>query len=204
VTAAVAWIVSERDRSEVVWARNAMEARRLGASELGHMLDEESYEYRRAPEFDGFTGNIEELRRAQLAAGWWFDCAWCDCGRRVSEDEGDDGEPCEPVVRGDAVYCSEWHAGAEVVRHVERRIRIWEAIAAAVERFPGATIHYVSDRCHGSHHTDGKWRELVSMRVPGVDCAVDWFTGDEEIRLPVAHTDAYREYKLRRAAGEFG
>ena len=197
----VAWVISESygEHSEVVFARNAMEARRLGAVELGGWDSEESYDYRRASEFDGCS-SMQELREAQLAAGWWFGCGWADCSEdRCSEDgEDDDGNPLEPAVRDEHVYCNEWHAGAEAVRHVERRIRIWEAVEATCAKFPGAEILTVNDQCRGPNHTDNVWRARVCFRVPGVDYSIDWYVGDTDVFLPEEHVPAFLAYRDAR------
>jgi hypothetical protein len=143
----VAWIVrdSDEEHAEVVAARNVMEARRLGADEVNNG-EFESCTAERAPEYDALLGDSDALRYKQLEDGWWFGCNYADCGNeRVSYDcdDYDEGgklvEP-DPFVRHGDVYCSAWCAGAEAVRHVDKRIRIWEAIEWAVATFPGASI----------------------------------------------------------------
>lgn len=183
----VAWTVRTEEHAEVVFARNQMEARRLGAAELEY--DEEYCEAERAPEFDACSG-WQELREAQLAAGWWFGCAWCDCGaERVCDDED-----FEPFVNGRDVYCNEWHAGAEAVRHVERRIRIWTAIEATLAKFPGVKIEHVSP--------DAGWtdspnrRGIVDFRLPNDPTArLSWGVGDATIRVCEAYMAAFNEYR---------
>ena len=145
----LAWKVSDSDEehAEIIAARNIMEARRLGA-DIVNNGEFESCTAEREPDYDDVLGDADALAYKQLANGWWFGCNYCDCkNEHVSYDteEDDDGEPIaqDPFVRHGDVYCSAWCAGAEAVRHVERRIKIWEALEWAVGMFPGARIDSV-------------------------------------------------------------
>lgn len=145
-----AYVVTDscEERSTVVYARNPMEARRLGhyQEDVGAMDYEEELYVRRAPEFDDLRG--KSLLRAQLDAGWWFECGYCQA--HVSEDEvrydPEDVErefEIEPTIRGHYVYCSPWCAGADAAGYVDRRARKWESIRWAVECFPGCRVERV-------------------------------------------------------------
>lgn len=93
------FVVSEpmEERCEVVYARNAMEARRLGhgVNDLGSMDDETDLLVRRAPEFDDLRGTT--VVQVQLDTGWVF---WCGpCGKEgITADNA--------VVVDGLVYCS--------------------------------------------------------------------------------------------------
>lgn len=138
----------EEGHSLVIHARNAMEARRLaaGRDELGY-ADEDSLEYERAAGFDGLTG--DELIRAELAAGWWFECNGPGCGRRVDEDWDDATDPMHPVVRAGLVYCSSGCCLAALRRARERRVWQWDAIRRATERWPGCAVRDVFQNVAG-------------------------------------------------------
>lgn len=166
-----AFIVREPEEGhcEVVYARNAMEARRIGAPEFDG-AEEEYLEVERAPEFDDLQGR--SMREVQLEHGWWFECT--HCSRRVDEyaewydvDTGETVE-LEPTVRGNAVYCSPWCVGAERVRTVERRIRTWDAIEWAVQRFPGCRILMVNPNSYARTHdwNDRRLIPTVTMTLP--------------------------------------
>lgn len=159
-----AYVVQDPDeeRATVVYARNPMEARRLGhcVDDVGAMNDEDELLVERAEYLDDLRGR--SLIEVQLAHGWWFGCGYCE--RRVSYDEDEDGA-FEPHIRGDDVYCSGWCAGAEAVRHVDQRIRTWEALEWATARFAGARIESVWPTTFGFEDRS-QLVATVHLRVP--------------------------------------
>lgn len=187
---------------EVVFARNAMEARRLAAAELNQ--DEEALTVRRAPEFDTCR-DLDELRAAQLDHGWWFTCAYC--GDQVSQDgtafEADDYEyPFEPVTRWGDVYCHGWCAGAEAVAHVERRVQKWTVVEAAMERFPGAVICDVSAI---TYHMQRRNEIVPTVRFqvpPRYDATFTWQLGDETLLMNEYVLEEWNEYRALRKETE--
>lgn len=184
------------DRSEVVFARNPMEARRLGANELD--AEEESCTFRRAPEFDGCASH-DELRQAQLDAGWWFTCGYCErhvaVGDTYFAGENEDEEyEFEPVLWGD-VYCNGWHAGADAVDHVVRRIRSWEGAEAAIERFPGAVIERVNPNTF-HHERRNELVATVEFRVPPEFQFVFWWqVGDNSLTMSALAQQEWSGYR---------
>jgi hypothetical protein len=140
-----AYVVSDagEESATVVYARNPMEARRIGhcQDDVGSMDHELDLHVHRAPEFDDLGG--KGLCEVQLANGWWFTC-W-HCGSRVTTEPRYDHDTdrkieLEPVIFGERVYCSPWCHGAHAAVHVERRAIAWTAIAATVQRFPGCRV----------------------------------------------------------------
>ena len=183
----------DEDRAEVVFARSEGEAREYASTEFEVNLVE------RAEEFDAFYGDIEALRKAQLALGWWFTCGYCNCESQVSDDPDEEydaetghviSHDC-PVVIGADVYCNGWCAGAEAARHVERRALKWAALEAFVEKFPGAEV-------------DEVW--MLGVKGPSVWFYVDecrpsrlsWTFGESTIELPLDLIQAWERYDERR------
>ena len=81
--------------SIIVWARNPMEAKRVGASRFDKEYDE--VECERFPKLDGFTG---DLLAWLIADGWYFPCQRCE--ERYPKDGG-----AYVISENDTVYCSE-------------------------------------------------------------------------------------------------
>lgn len=81
--------------SIIVWARNPMEAKRVGSSRFDKEYDE--VECERFPKLDGFVG---DLLGFLIDDGWYFPCQKCE--DRYPKDGG-------AYVRGegDLIYCSE-------------------------------------------------------------------------------------------------
>lgn len=201
-----AFVVSEpdEDRATVVWARNSVEARRLGhyQDDIGTSADETELHVRRAPEFDQLNPHLP-FRIQQLQAGWWFECWHCE--RRINVDDfievedehAPDGGyeyPFEPVDDGRGIYCNGWCAAADAVGHVERRIRMWEAIERAVERFPTAVIHSYSDCWRGA---GDRKRGMITFSVAELPYSLTWMVNEETINVPKMHEHLWGSYRRR-------
>lgn len=91
-----AWIVSDGESMDVVYANNPFVARREGTHVLNEMLYEDEIDVERAPEFDDLGGR--SLREVQLERGWSFSCYGCG-GERLYNDEG-------AKVRNGEVFCA--------------------------------------------------------------------------------------------------
>lgn len=83
----------------IMFAEHRATAQRNGANELDREFNE--VWCRRAPEYDAYAERGSVPKDVLLLSGWWFTCHAKGCGRIAHEAEG-----CEPVVDGDAVYCS--------------------------------------------------------------------------------------------------
>lgn len=109
-----AFVVTQPDeeKSVVVYARNAMEARREAhcVDDLGCSDMEDELLVRRAPEFDDLRGRT--LKQAQWDEGWRF---WC-------EHPGCPVERCEEgrgALVGDKAYCQQHAAQQEAVSNAK-------------------------------------------------------------------------------------
>lgn len=150
----------------VYFARHAIEARRVGASE--HNDGElRGMTCRRAPWADRYApGPVPKL--AMLGAGWWFECSGCT--QRIDDGgEDDDGEQMAPVEIGDAIYCSPTCRHQDLEDRAARKIgelaAIQEMRARLWARRPGVTF-LGGDHAYINRH-DG---ELEVRQV------IVWFT----------------------------
>ena len=187
---AVAWSVEIADRLDdepgqcVVFARNPMEARRLGVEELrseGVEAEFESVTADRAESFDKYAPGPVTCRM-YLAEGWHWSCAECedmvsddgcdDCAARAEKEaereadsEGVPAVECErrhPVIREHEVFCDA--ACAERADTERARCRDLKAAMRAEfeRRWPGATDVIYWTGPHELEFTEG-----VEFRFPG-------------------------------------
>jgi hypothetical protein len=127
-----AYVVTSYDGESavIVYARNPMEARRLGNNELGNADDERHAEVERTPEWDdGYS------TRDLLDAGWHWECYGC-----LKRCFGSDPHV---VVRDDRVFCSATCCIAALKKERAARERLWAALERAVEKLPGVEIHNI-------------------------------------------------------------
>jgi hypothetical protein len=192
-TLARSYVVSDpsEEAEVVVYARNPMEARRLGSHhDIGSMCHETELYVRRAPEFDDLDG--KSLPEAQLKRGWWFTC-W-HCGSRVTAEprydhDADREIELDPVISGTRVYCSPWCHGARAATHVERRAVAWATIAEVVQRFPGCRVVDVVPQGLPTPHA--RVTLPPDHRVP-----LHWEAGWERPALHWReHIDAWNQYR---------
>ena len=121
-----AYVVTSPDEEQscIVYARNAMEARRIGASEWN---DEHECGVERRPELDeGYD------TRMLLDLGWYFECGGCY-----------DRCTCDSphlVVRDEVAYCSAACCIKELQRQRREREFTWKGIELVTQRAPGARI----------------------------------------------------------------
>ena len=126
-----AYVVTSPDEehSVIVYARNPMEARRIGACEVDSFGggDECYCGVERRPELDeGYD------TRMLLELGWHFECG--GCYNRCTEDSE------HLVVRDDVAYCSAECCIRELKRQREERAAIWRGLELITELAPGARI----------------------------------------------------------------
>jgi hypothetical protein len=197
MTAAVAWSVEIGDRLDdepgqvVVFARNAMEARRLGVDELRSHGVEAEFDCVEAVRSEGFDqyapGPI--TCRMYLAEGWWWSCSECehmvsddgcdDCVERAEEEaereadsEGVPAEECErrhPVIREHEAFCDAICAERTDTERARRAALKAKMRAEFERRWPGATdVVYWT----GPHELD--FTEGVEFLFPGSRMHVMW------------------------------
>ena len=117
----------DSERAVIVYARNPMEARRLGAEKLECHYEERECSVERTPEWDdGYD------TRALLDAGWHWECG--SCYRYCY------GEDTHVVVRDDVAYCSACCCITELKRQRARREQEWRGIELVTRLAPGVEI----------------------------------------------------------------
>ena len=187
----VAWKVEigDRDYDEpgevVVFARNAMEARRLGVDELrndGVDAEFDAVGAERAEAFDKYAPGPMTCR-TYLAEGWHWSCSECEdmvtedgcdeCDARLEEAEPCvEGSPCErlhPVIREHEVFCNSTCAERTDAERA-RRANLKAKMRAEFERrWPGATHATYWTGPHEQEFTEG-----VEFRIPGGQAQVMW------------------------------
>jgi endogenous inhibitor of DNA gyrase (YacG/DUF329 family) len=98
--------------SLIVWARNPMEAKRVGSNRLD--LEYDCVECERFPKLDGFVG---DLLGWLIDDGWYFPCH--HCGSRYG-DPGCESGYVRAGVDNDTVFCSEKCRDAHFTKWAER------------------------------------------------------------------------------------
>lgn len=101
-----AWVVKDTEEGYacVVWARNPLEAKRLGLYELDDNWwygEGERYRIERAKQFDNATK--ETLKELQWKNGWWFECESCG-NERITNEGGIFIKETQTVYCGLCVY----------------------------------------------------------------------------------------------------
>lgn len=133
-----AYVVTGYDgeHSAIVYARNPMEARRLGNNEIGNGDDERFCEVVRSPEWDdGYD------TRALLDAGWHWECGSC-----YKPCWGDD---LHVLVRDDVAYCSIACCIKSLRKEREERATIWQGLESIARRAPGARVERIYQNIFG-------------------------------------------------------
>lgn len=186
----------------IVFAKRSVEARRIGAGDLGIDFDEVE-SCRRQPDLDQYApGPVPPLDL--IAHGWWFECV--HCGRRVSNNMDDeildDGlNPADFVPRPagkNAVFCG---VGCECADHMKQRGRD-EAEEALIEvfeaKFSGATltgIHVYDGPQLLPPEDRGGIRYAVYFTFPGSKYAATWQFGDNHVSLDRCDAEAYKAWR---------
>lgn len=166
-----AWSVSEYDSrcsTEIVWARNYGEARRLGAQALEIDVSEID-ECKRIPELDDFEG---DLLQWQIEHGWQFDCA--GCMRRVCDEENGyirvehrgelwRGNEAIEVRHTDFLFCSERCRNDRLDRDRKRRDGIRAVRRRVLKLLPGSVIE---------HAWQNEYGDFVYVVKPGAEHSV--------------------------------
>jgi hypothetical protein len=186
--------VNEWDEgSDIVFADTEQDARSL--SELG--VESEYLLVERVPEFDILQGKgHDELRAAQLLAGWWFTCSECEC--HVFEDYHiDDGDEVEgtPVIIGDSVYCSAdcYETHLECHRRYAENERL--VCEEAMQRWPG--IEVVSS--NGIEMLDNAVVGGAEFRFPGGLGTARWTRTSKDVFVQKRDLEAWNNFAQRQS-----
>lgn len=129
----LAYVASDEDESHIVFARNLMEARRLG----------DDLPIQRAPELDEYAAAGKVPAEDLLEKfGWRFECYHCsaklDRDREVcNEETGDLREDLDYVYVGNYVYCCPACVLKEAAEIANRKTTSDALRAGAIARFPG-------------------------------------------------------------------
>lgn len=178
--------------SVVVYATSSAAARREGAAELD--TDFEGVEScRRAPELDGYApGPVPPM--VLLQNGWWFECV--NCGTRVSLDreEDGDGQPLDPCVSGQSVYCTRACRAARFVYERQRQAAQSALVEWVEARYPEAvTIHpHVYGQSLEKVDLGKPVRSSVTFTLPELRYPVSWEFGHSQIKVSRCDVDMFR------------
>lgn len=148
----------------IAFAEHAVAARRDGANELG--ADFGSVSCRRARWADAYAPGPVPTRAKIEEGGWWVECA-CGCGERIDSDTP------SPFYAGDNAWPSVEHHDQDMAERARLRAEEEDAravaCAAALRKFPWATIEHVSLR--------GSKPPVVTFRFDGGVWPVSWEVG---------------------------
>lgn len=95
-----AWHVQDKfgENQEIVFAEKRSDA--IQKSEAIGWVDYIDVRAKRAKYADGLYGDSVELKKAQLANGWWFECHGVTCHKQLTIDDS-------RVFIENAIYCKE-------------------------------------------------------------------------------------------------
>lgn len=162
----------------IVFARHAVTARRLGASEYNGG-EFEGVSCRRAPWADEWADKQEDVPvQLMIAHGWHFEC--CGCGHRIDEDYLHENDLLIADVIGtqrSSVFCNEICKAEEALRDAIKRDREKRMLAImrerVLKRFPG--VEFATEGNWAQHayaeKRNGSWQvsqAVVSFKFPGM------------------------------------
>lgn len=200
----LAYMVNEPHEGHAVicFATNSATARREGAAELGtdwHGIES----VRRRPSLDQYApGPVPPL--VLIDDGWWFECSYIDCGRRVSndtyDDDDEDQEEREPVSIGRSVFCCVAHAAKQLAWRRGRAAAEAALCELIYTRMPAAEIvrlHVYGDRLEPPEYQDGRLvggiKCLANFKLPGLMYPVTYHFGETHYYVSPIDAERFRE-----------
>ncbi len=188
----VAFSVQGSEHGHIVFAKSHVEARRVGAAEVGE--DFETVEsVNRVPALDCYAATGKVPPRVLIEDhGWWYECI--QCLHQIQADDlydYDEDRTLQPEYEGNRVFCcGNCRNAFHDERHREAQLQLQRA-SAALARFPGIEIL----------HANGHDRDAaVQFKFPGGQYGATWRVGEPDVWVAKSDQDAFHAFQDRLIA----